>query len=46
MLVNASNAKRYVDEVVVHSASMDEHIKHLENLMSQLREHGLRVMLS
>ncbi len=46
VLANAINVKCYVEDVLVHSASMEEHIKHLENIMSLLRTHGLRVRLS
>ncbi len=45
VLANASNLKCYVDDVVVHSASIEKHIKHLENIMSLLRNHKLRVQL-
>ncbi len=46
LLVNLSKVKCYVDDVVVHSATMEEHVKHLEKVMSLLRKHGLRVRLS
>ncbi len=38
--------KCYVEDVVVHSASMEDHINHLEKFMSLLRKHELRVRLS
>ncbi len=46
LLANFSNVECYVDEVIVHSATMEEHIQNLETVMSLLRKHGLRVRLS
>ena len=43
---NVSNVKCYVDGVVIHSATMEKHVEHLEKVMSLLRKHGLRVRLS
>ena len=45
MLVNVSNAKCYVDDVVIHSATAESHFKHLENLFALLLKHGLRVRM-
>ncbi len=46
LLANVSNVKCYVDDVIVHSAPMEVHVKHFEKVMSLLRKHGLRVRLS
>ncbi len=45
LLANVSNVKCYADNVIVHSVTMEEHIKHLEKVMSLLRKHGLRARL-
>ena len=46
LLANVSNVQCYVDDLVVHSATMEEHVKHLEKVMSLLRNRGQRVRLS
>ncbi len=46
LLANVSNVKCYVDDVVVHSATMEKHLEHLEKVISLLRKHGLWVRLS
>ncbi len=46
VLANASNVKCYAYDIIVHSASIEEIIKHLEKVMYLLRNHGLRVRLS
>ncbi len=46
LLANVSNVKFYVDDVVVHSAAMEEHTENLEKVISLLRMHDLRVILS
>ncbi len=46
LLANVSNAKCYVDALVVHSAPMEENVEHLEKVMSLLRKRGFRVRLS
>ncbi len=46
VLANASNVKCYAYDIIVHSASIEELIKHLEKVMYLLRNHGLRVRLS
>ncbi len=38
--------KCYVYDVVFHLATMEEHVKNLEKVMSLLHKHGLRVRLS
>ncbi len=43
---NVSNVKCYVDDVVIHSATMEKLVEHLEKVISFLRKHGLRVRLS
>ncbi len=43
ILRNASSTKCYVDEVIIHSASLELHVMNLENVVSSLRKHELRV---
>ena len=45
LMANVCNVKCYVDDVVVHSASVEEHVQHLEKVMSLLRKHRLHVRL-
>ncbi len=45
LVANVSNVKCYVDDVIVHSATMEDHVEHLEKAMSLLRKRGLRVRL-
>lgn len=35
----------YLDDIVVFSASVDEHLKHLEGVLSRLHQEGLKVKL-
>ncbi len=46
LLANVSTMKCYVDDVVIHSATMKEHVQRLEKVMLLLRKHGLRVCFS
>ncbi len=39
ILANTENVKCYVDDVVVYSATKDEHIAHLDKVMSLLKKH-------
>ena len=34
ILVNVSNVKCYVDDVGIHSATAENHVKHLENVFA------------
>ena len=43
--MNVSNVKCYVDDVVIHSATAESHVKHLENVFALLIKHGLRIRL-
>ena len=45
ILVNESNVKCYVDDVVIHSDTAESHVKHLENVFALLLKHGLRIRL-
>ena len=45
ILMNVSNVKCYVDDVVIHSATAESHVKHLENLFALLLNHGLGIQL-
>lgn len=45
ILANVSNVKCYIDDVVIHSATEEEHIGHLENVMKLLKKHGLQMIL-
>ena len=45
MLVNVSNVKCYIDDVVIHSPTKEDHIGHLEKVLSLLRNKGLRLRL-
>ena len=45
MLVNVSNVKCYIDDVVIHSATKEEHVGHLEKVLKLLRDKGLRLRL-
>ena len=45
-MANVSNVKCFVDDLIVHSATMEEQIQHLEKVMPLLRKHGFRVRLS
>ena len=45
MLCNVKNVKCYVDDVVIHSATAEEHLEHLETVFKLLRKHGLRLRL-
>ncbi len=45
-LANVSNVKCYGDDLIVHSATMEEQVKHLEEITLLLRKHGLRTRLS
>ena len=36
----------YIDDVIIHSTSFDDHLQHLDVLLSTLREHKLVVKLS
>ena len=40
ILVNVSNVKCYVDDIVIHSATAESQVKHLENLFVLLLKHG------
>ena len=44
ILVNVSNVKCYVDDVI-HSATAESHVKHVENVFELLLKHGLRIRL-
>ena len=43
--MNLNNVKCYVDDVVIHSATAESHIKYLENVFALLLMHGLRIRL-
>lgn len=45
ILANVSNVKCYIDDVVIHSATKEEHMVHLEVVMELLKKHGLRLRL-
>ena len=45
ILVNVNNVKCYVDDVIIHSATEESHIKHLENVFALLLKNGLRIRL-
>ncbi len=45
ILANTENVKCYVEDVVVHLATEEELIAHLDKVMSLLRKHGLRLRL-
>ena len=45
VLANVSNVKCYVDDVVIHSATEESHVMHLENVFALLLKHGLRIRL-
>ena len=45
ILANVSNVKCYIDDVVIHSATEEEHMVHLETVMKLLRKHGFRMRL-
>ncbi len=40
ILANTENVKCYVDDIVVHSATEEEQIAHLDKVMPLLRKHG------
>ena len=35
-----------LDDIVIHSDSYEDHMKHLESVFSRLRKHNLKVKLS
>ena len=43
VLVNISNTKCYVDDVVFHSATAKSHVKHLENVFALLLKQRIRI---
>ena len=43
--VNVSNVKCYADDVVIHSATAESNVKHIENVFALLLKHGLRIRL-
>ena len=43
ILLNVTNIKCYVDDFAIHSATEESHIKHLENFLTLLLKHGLRI---
>lgn len=45
VLANASNAKCYIDDVIIHCATEEEHVVHLETVMKLLRKNILRLRL-
>lgn len=45
ILANVSNVKFYIDDVVIQSATEEEHILNLETVMKLLKKHGLRMRL-
>ena len=42
-LVNETNVKCYVDDIVIHLATGESHVKNLENVFGLLFKHGLRI---
>ena len=42
---NHKNVSSYLDDLLIHSADKEEHIKHLEEVLIKLREAGLKVKL-
>ena len=45
ILLNVSNVKCHGYDVVIHSATAESHVKHLENVFALLIKHGLRIRL-
>ena len=45
ILANVHNIKFYVDDVVIHSATKEKHIIHLETIIKLLKKHGPRMRL-
>ena len=35
----------YLDDILIFSASVDEHLRHLKTVFAQLRKHGLKIKL-
>ena len=38
-------ARAYVDDVIIYSKNIDEHVEHIEIVFQRLREHGLKLKL-
>eukprot|EP00245_Coleochaete_scutata_P000411 TRINITY_DN1051_c1_g1_i1.p1 TRINITY_DN1051_c1_g1~~TRINITY_DN1051_c1_g1_i1.p1 ORF type:complete len:1227 (+),score=252.29 TRINITY_DN1051_c1_g1_i1:430-3681(+) len=36
-------ARCYIDDIIVYSSSPEEHIRHIEQVLERLREHGLKL---
>ena len=45
ILASVINVKCYIDDVVIHSATEEERIVHLDTVLKLLRKHGLRLRL-
>ena len=39
-------AMAYLDDILIFSASVDEHLRHLKTVFARLRKHGLKIKLS
>ncbi len=38
--------KAYIDDILVHSKTMEEHIKHVQLVITRIQEYGLKIKLS
>ena len=45
ILANVENVRCYIDDVVIHSKTKEEHMTHLETVFDLLRKNGLRLRL-
>ena len=45
ILANVDNVRCYIDDVVIHSKTKEEHVTHLKTVFDLLRKNGLRLRL-
>lgn len=45
MIANVPNAMVYIDDIIIYSNTIEEHLGHLENVFSKLKEHALSIQL-
>ncbi|MGR0243482.1 reverse transcriptase family protein, partial [Klebsiella pneumoniae] len=45
MIANVPNAMIYIDDIIIYSNTIQEHLEHLENIFKKLKEHALSIQL-
>ncbi|MGR0227379.1 reverse transcriptase domain-containing protein, partial [Klebsiella pneumoniae] len=45
MIQNVPNAMVYIDDIIIYSNTINEHLNHLENVFKKLKDHALSIQL-